>query len=113
MVRWIWYGIIGLLAIYGLAELIRRIWLRAVCCPHAVWLCRVAIPRRGQAIEPLLRCLQYQASWREEDCRCTMLILPPPDDEELAAVWRAAATGGAVCPVTAEEFERFIKTRMG
>lgn len=66
--------LVMLLSIYGCAQLIRTICLWFARCPKSVKTYRLAVLTKEVAPEPLLRCLQAQAVWKEEP---VVLILPP------------------------------------
>ena len=70
----IMWAAVLLLALYGTAQLIRRIVLWMTRPPRTVAVRRVAVPDDAQAVEPLLRCLQAQAAWGGED---VIVVLPP------------------------------------
>ncbi len=73
-----------LLAIYGCAQLVRRLSLWMTRCPRDVVCYRVVIPRRDMALEPLMHCLQASAVWDESgQCRQTLLLLT---DERMTAL---------------------------
>ena len=94
-----------LLALYGCAQLIRRLCLWIARCPRCARCYRLAIPGEDTAPEPLLRCLQAQAVWGETDgCRRTLLVLP--EDVELPADLLAEA--GTVTPVTVPQLMALI-----
>ncbi|MBQ8683051.1 MAG: hypothetical protein IJ518_00865 [Clostridia bacterium] len=96
-----------LLALYGCAQLIRRVCLWAFRCPGCAWCCRLAVPRDRTALAPLLRCLESQAVWEDWDgapacCRRTLVLLPEETvgREDVALLFREAPS---VIPVTATQ----------
>lgn len=94
-----------LLALYGCAQLIRRLCLWMARCPRCAQCYRLAVPGEGAAPEPLLRCLQAQAVWGETDgCRRTLLVLP--ENEELPE--NLLAETGTVIPVTVPQLVALI-----
>lgn len=98
-----------LLALYGCANLIRRICLWATRCDRSVAFYWLAVPPRDMALEPLCRCLQAQTAWKDK-CTQTLLLLPygAAGDEELAA--RLLADNCSVIPMTEQELLTFITT---
>ncbi|MBQ5840799.1 MAG: hypothetical protein IIW40_02470, partial [Clostridia bacterium] len=71
-----------LLALYGCAQLVRRLCLWAVRCPACVTYLRLAIPKKSAELAPLFRCLQAQTVWEERRCEGTLVLLPPLNEEE-------------------------------
>ena len=98
--EWLAWMALLLLALYGCAQLIRRVCLWFTLIPRSVRCCRVAVPEGKEAIEPLLRCMQAQAAWNKEEM---LLVLPPLSGEEQTVVRRAAAETPAVTPVLPAE----------
>lgn len=95
----------ALLALYGCAQMIRRLCLWMVRCPRCARCYRVAIPCQQAALEPLVRCLQAQAVWGEtEGCQHTLLVLP--DGMEMPAELQTET--GTVTPVSVTELVAFI-----
>lgn len=96
--------IILLLALYGCAGLIRRACLWLTRCPGCAFCCRLAVPRHGTALAPLVRCLQSQTVWEDPDgCGHTLLLLPDEiqeDEQELETILREAPS---VLLVTADQ----------
>lgn len=105
--EWIAWVAVLLLALYGCACLLRWICLRMSVCPRTVRLYRVAVPESGRALEPLIRCLQAQAAWREEEGR-TLLLLPGMSPAEKAVAERLLAENPAVLPVTVQELAALL-----
>lgn len=98
-----------LLALYGCAGLIRRLCLRLFRCSECAYCCRLAVPRRGAALEPLARCLHSQTVWDDPvQCRHTLLLLPAElsEEEELETLLQQAP---AVLPVTAEQLLEMLR----
>ena len=102
-----------LLALYGCAQLVRRVCLWLTRCPGCVWCCRVAVPRSRTALAPLLRCLESQAVWDEwgglpAGCRHTLLLLPNDgvEQETLVPLLREAPS---VTPVTVEQLAAMLQ----
>ena len=102
-----------LLAVYGCAQVVRRLCLWLTRCPRCVECCRLAIPRERAELAPLLRCLQSQAVWDEPAiCRHTLVVLPPdmdPADEGLQKMFEEAP---AVIPVTCEDLVTIVRQRI-
>ncbi len=93
-----------LLALYGCAQLIRRVCLWAVRCPKCVTCWRVAVPKTAVELAPLFRCLQAQAVWEEPGgCNRAMVLLPPMNEAQQAALIPLLRESPAVLPVTMEE----------
>lgn len=103
-----WVGIL-LLALYGCANLIRRICLRLTRCDRSVAFYWLAVPPRGMAMEPLCRCLQAQTAWKGE-CTQTLLMLPEGTSEEAEQAVRLLAENPSVVPLTERELMTFITT---
>lgn len=94
-----------LLAVYGCAQVIRRLCLWMARCPRCARCYRLAIPGEAAITEPLLRCLQAQAVWGETDgCRRTLLVLP--DEVDLSP--ELLAETGTVIPVTIPQLLELI-----
>ncbi len=92
-----------LLALYGCAQLIRRVCLWITRCPRCTWCCRVAVPHSRTELEPLFRCLESQAVWAESaDDRRTLVLLPEGTvgQPELTALMEEHPS---VIPVTASQ----------
>jgi len=91
-----------LLALYGCAGLIRRVCLWLTRCPGCAYCCRLAVPRHGAAMAPLVRCLQGQSVWDDPTgCWCTLLLLPDSPEETPEELERILREAPAVVPVTA------------
>lgn len=101
--EWLAAVCVLLLALYGCAQLIRRLCLWATRCPRTVTCLRLAILRERGAIEPLFRCLQAQAAWADARTERTLVLLPPLGDEQRRMVQRLQNDNPAVAAVTAEE----------
>ena len=98
-----------LLALYGCAGLIRRLCLRLFRCTECAYCCRLAVPRRDAALEPLAHCLHSQTVWDDPvQCRHTLLLLPTewPEKEDVEMLMRQAPT---VLPVTAEQLLEMLQ----
>ena len=99
-----------LLAIYGCARLIQRICLRLVRCSDCVFCCRLAVPRQGAELMPLVRCLQSRAMWDDPaDCGHTLMLLwdeTKENQQEIDCMLREAP---AVLPVTATQLLDMIR----
>ena len=101
--------VVLLLALYGCAELIRRLCLWLFRCTECAYCCRLAVPRCGAALEPLARCLHSQTIWDDPaQCRHTLLLLPTEvlEKEEAESLMRQAPT---VLPVTAERLLEMLR----
>ncbi|MBR5524775.1 MAG: hypothetical protein IKU51_05885 [Clostridia bacterium] len=93
-----------LLSVYGCAQLIRRVCLWFARCPSCVTCCKLAVPRSGTALAPLLRCLQSQAVWEEPDgCRCTLLVLSEQSVEDAEELEKLLSQYPAVVAVKPEQ----------
>lgn len=103
-----WVSVL-LLALYGCANLIRRICLRATRCDRSVAFYWLAVPPRGMAIEPLCRCLQAQTAWNDK-CVQTILLLPHGSSEDSELATRLLAENPSVIPLTERELIAFITT---
>ena len=102
------YAVALLLAVYGCACLIRRVCLWFVRCPRCAVSCRLVLPYRDTAAEPLCRCLQSQSVWESRDgCRHTLLLL----SEEAAPEWSARLSERypSVTPVTKEDLIKLLE----
>ena len=103
-----WVGVL-LLALYGCANLIRRICLRLTRCDRSVAFYWLAVPPHGMAVEPLCRCLQSQTAWKGE-CTRTLLLLPECTPEETELATRLLAENPSVVPLAEPELITFITT---
>lgn len=101
--EWLAAVIVLLLALYGCAQLIRRLCLWATRCPRSVACYRLAVPRERGAIEPLFRCLQAQEAWADTRTERTLVLLPPLGEEQKHMVQRLEQDNPGVTSVTAEE----------
>ncbi len=101
--EWLAAVVVLLLALYGCAQLIRRLCLWATRCPRSVACYRLAVPRERGAIEPLFRCLQAQAAWADARTERTLVVLPTLGEEQQRMVVRLEEDNPAVTAVTAEE----------
>ncbi|MBE6778366.1 MAG: hypothetical protein E7541_03170 [Ruminococcaceae bacterium] len=107
--EWIaWFAVLAL-SLYGCAHLIRKICLLMTRCDRSVCLYRLAIPDSLEALDPLMRCLQTQHAWREDPCRCTLVLLPALDDEESKIAERLLQEDATVIPLTREDMIMFLK----
>ncbi len=104
-----WVGVL-LLALYGCANLIRRICLRLTRCDRSVVFYSLAVPPRGMALEPLCRCLQAQTAWKSNSCTQTLLMLPDATVEETELAARLLSENSSVVPLTEQELMTFITT---
>lgn len=100
--------VVLLLALYGCAQVIRRLCLWLTRCPGCAVCCRVAVPRKGAALAPLVRCLESQAVWGDGGCpygegRHTLLVLPPLSEEERLQLPVLRREAPSVIPVTADQ----------
>lgn len=100
--EWLAAVMVLLLALYGCAQLIRRLCLWVTRCPRSVTCLRLAVPRERGAIEPLFRCLQAQAAWADTRTERTLVVLPPLGEEQQRMVARLEEDNPAVTAVTAE-----------
>ena len=89
-----------LLAVYGCAQGVRRLCLWLTRCPRCTTCCRVAVPRNGAALAPLMRCLQSQAVWGDSSWRYTLVLLPSLDEEERKQLEILRRETPSVIPVT-------------
>lgn len=96
-----------LLAVYGCAQLVRRLCLWLTRCPGCAACCRVAVPRNGAALAPLIRCLQSQAVW-DETYRHTLVVIPPPNEEQRQLLTILAREAPAVTPVTPDQLHGML-----
>ncbi len=99
--EWLAAVAVLLLALYGCAQLIRRLCLWATRCPRSVTCIRLAVPRERGAIEPLFRCLQAQAAWADARTERTLVVLPPLDESRQRMVDKLVCDNPAVTAVTA------------
>ncbi len=101
--EWLAAVIVLLLALYGCAQVIRRLCLWVTRCPRTVTCLRLAVPRERGAIEPLFRCLQAQAAWADARTERTLVVLPALGEEQRRMVSRLEEDNPAVTAVTAED----------
>ena len=74
--------VLVLLALYGCAQVIRRLCLWVFRCPQCALCCRLAVPQENAALTPLARCLQSQTVWDDvSDCCYTLMLLPESAEE--------------------------------
>ena len=98
VIGWI---VLVLLALYGCAQLIRRLCLWIFRCPQCALCCRIAVPQDGAALAPLARCLQAQTVWEDASgCRCTLMLLPTSAEESPEELERILSECPAVIPIT-------------
>lgn len=101
--------ILVFLAVYGCAQLIRRLCLWATRCPACAVCCRVAVPKAQASLGPLMRCLQSQAAWGDPGgCRYTLLLLSEDRMAELAELEAVLQDTPAVLPVTADHLNDIL-----
>lgn len=100
--EWLAAVCVLLLALYGCAQLIRRLCLSATRCPRTVTCMRIAVPRERGAIEPLFRCLQAQAAWADIRTERTLVVLPRLDEPRQQMVNKLTREHPAVTAMTAE-----------
>ena len=100
-----------LLALYGCAQLVRRLCLWAVRCPACVTCLRVAVPKESAELAPLFRCLQAQTVWEERRCESTLVLLPPLDETRRKEMVSLMQENPAVTPVTLEELTVLLSAR--
>lgn len=103
MGEWIAMVLVLLLALYGCAQLIRRVCLWVTRCPRSVRCYHLAVPQCRGAIEPLFRCLQAQAAWAETHTERTLVLLPPLGEAQQEMIARLVKENPAVTPVTAHQ----------
>ena len=107
-----WFSVV-LLAVYGCAQLVRRLCLWLTRCPRCVECCRLAIPQGRAELAPLVRCLQSQAVWEDPHlCRHTLVVLPSDvdlADENLIRIFEEAPL---VIPVTYEDLAAMVRQRI-
>ena len=107
-----WFSVV-LLAVYGCAQLVRRLCLWLTRCPRCVECCRLAIPCKQAELAPLLRCLQSQAVWDDPAiCRHTLVVLPPSVDLTDTAWQKLFEESPAVMPVTCEDLVAMVRQRI-
>lgn len=108
-----WFSVV-LLAVYGCAQAVRRLCLWITRCPRCVECCRLAIPRSGAELAPLVRCLQSQSVWDDPDlCRHTLVVLPQGmdlEDAELRCIFEEAPS---VIPVTCADLVALVRQMTG
>lgn len=90
------------LAVYGCAQLVRRVCLWLTRCPDCAVCCRIAVPRNGVALAPLVRCLQSQSVW-DEAYRHTLLLIPSTDEEQRRQLVILRREAPSVIPVTSAQ----------
>ena len=103
MGEWIAMVLVLLLALYGCAQLIRRVCLWVTRCPRSVRCYHLAVPQSRGAIEPLFRCLQAQAAWAETHTERTLVLLPPLGEAQQEVIARLVKENPAVTPVTVNQ----------
>ncbi len=97
------------LAVYGCAQLIRRLCLWATRCHNLAVCCRVAVPKNEASLAPLVRCLQSQTVWDDlAGCRYTLLLLPEERVSELEELEPVLQDSPAVLPVAAEDLNEML-----
>ncbi len=106
--EWLAAVTVLLLALYGCAQIIRRLCLWMTRCPRSVTCLRLAVPRERGAIEPLFRCLQAQAAWADIRTERTLVLLPPLGEEQQRMVERLQNDNPAVVALTAEDLPTFV-----
>lgn len=103
-----WVAVL-LLALYGCAQLIRRLCLWITRCPDCAVCCRLAVPKEKASLAPLLQCLESQAVWDDPSgCRHTFVLLPKgadPLEPQLQAVLEQTPS---VIPVTEEQLVQVL-----
>lgn len=98
-----WVAVL-LLALYGCAQLIRRLCLWATRCSGCAVCCRLAVPREEAALVPLLQCLESQAVWEESaQCRQTLVLLPKGMDPQAPELQTVLEQTPSVILVTQEQ----------
>jgi len=104
------WTILVLLALYGCAQLIRRVCLWVFRCPQCVLCCRLAVPQEGAALAPLAHCLQSQMLWEDAvGCRHTLVLLPEMMEEtpqELECIFSECPS---VVPTTIEGLQELLQ----
>lgn len=101
--EWLAAVCVLLLALYGCAQLIRRLCLWVTRCPRSVTCVRLAVPQERGAIEPLFRCLQAQAAWADARTERTLVVLPPLNGARQQMVEKLTREHPAVVAVTAQQ----------
>lgn len=97
------------LAVYGCAQIIRRLCLWATRCHRTAMCCRVAVPKPGTALAPLMRCLQSQTAWDDPvGCRYTLLVLPDARCSELTELNGVLPDTPLVLPIVAEDLPQLL-----
>ena len=109
-----WQEILGwivliLLAVYGCAQAIRRCCLWLFRCGDCAFCCRLAVPRDGEAVLPLIRCLQSQSAWEDTyGCRYTLMLLSDGTDTFSPEVELALQECPSVIPVGSEDLQEVL-----
>lgn len=107
VIGWI---VLVLLALYGCAQLIRRLCLWLFRCPQCALCCRLAVPQERAALAPLARCLQSQTVWEDAaGCRHTLMLLPESMEETPQELERIFSECPSVIPVTVEGLQELLQ----
>ncbi len=100
--EWLAAVLVLLLALYGCAQLMRRLCLWAFRCPRYVTCMRLAVPQCRAAMEPLFRCLQAQAAWADTRTERTLVLIPAVNEQQRRMVEKLTRENPSVTVVTAE-----------
>lgn len=108
-----WFLLI-FLAVYGCAQLIRRLCLWVTRCPDCALCCRVAVPKDRASLAPLMRCLQSQTVWDDPaayargGCHYTLLVLPRDRIPDAAELDTLSQENPAVLPIPADRLDEML-----
>lgn len=107
VVGWI---VLILLALYGCAQIIRRLCLWLFQCPGCALCCRLAVPQDRTALAPLARCLQSQTVWESSaDCQYTLMLLPDHPQETARELDCIFSECPSVIPVTFDGLQDILQ----
>ncbi len=107
--EWLVAVLVLLLAVYGCAQLIRRVCLWAFRCPRYVACMRLAIPQHCGAMEPLFRCLQAQAAWADSHTERTLVLVSAMDEQQQRMVEKLTEENPSVTVVTTERLVALVE----
>ncbi len=103
------WTVLVLLALYGCAQLIRRLCLWMFRCPQCALCCRLAVPQDRAALAPLVRCLQSQTVWEDPAvCRHTLILMPDLTEETPQELERIFSECPSVIPVTLDGLQELL-----
>lgn len=101
--EWLAAVVVLLLALYGCAQVIRRLCLWATRCPRSVTCLRLAVPHESGAVEPLFRCLQGQAAWADVRTERTLVLLPSMDEQQQPLIQKLKRENPSITAVSMQE----------